>query len=317
MTYAPPAERNVGLVFQSYALFPHLTVFENVAFPLRIRRMAAAEISRKVEEALAQVHLGALKSRRPSQLSGGQQQRVAIARAIVFEPAVLLLDEPLAALDRKLREDVRIELRRLQRSLGITTVLVTHDQDEAMSMADRVAVMAEGRMQQIDPPQVAYRRPSNRFVANFLGIANLLEGELVADAQGHHIVLPGGELAACSLRAVAGIEAREVCGVLRPEQIVLGEAGPQSTLRARVEDVIFFGESVRYLLVSERGQKLVAHAANPRMTHARGSLVSVEWEPDDIWILRGDRSDRSGSIPEVVPSPATFSERYADVQTHH
>src|SRR6185369_15311279 len=163
-----------------YALFPHMTVFDNVVFPLGVRGVAREEARDRVEEALRLVRLDGLQDRRPSQLSGGQQQRVALARAVVFKPDILLLDEPLGALDRKLREQLQVELKQLQRTLGITTILVTHDQEEALSLSDRIVVLNEGRVQQIASPQDAYLRPANRFVADFLGIANF-------------IALPGGE----------------------------------------------------------------------------------------------------------------------------
>ncbi len=190
VTALPASQRNIGLVFQSYALFPHMTVFDNVAFPLSVRRIGRAETKRRVEEALARVRLESFARRKPSQLSGGQQQRVALARAIVFQPDILLLDEPLGALDRKLREEVQVELRRLQRSLGITTILVTHDQEEALSLSDRIVVLDRGKVQQIAAPLDAYMRPSNRFVADFLGTANVFEGRVGAD--GGSIVLEGG-----------------------------------------------------------------------------------------------------------------------------
>src|SRR4051794_23177817 len=176
VTALPAAKRNIGLVFQNYALFPHMTVFDNIAFPLSVRGVGAAETRRRVMEALARVRLEGFERRKPGQLSGGQQQRVALARAIVFSPDILLLDEPLGALDRKLREEVQIELRRLQRDLGITTLLVTHDQEEALSLSDRIVVLDYGRVQQIAAPQKAYRQPRNRFVPVFFGTANVCGG---------------------------------------------------------------------------------------------------------------------------------------------
>jgi putative spermidine/putrescine transport system ATP-binding protein/spermidine/putrescine transport system ATP-binding protein len=291
MTHAAPGERNVGLVFQSYALFPNLSVFENVAFPLRVRRLPSAEVTRRVEEVLALVHLSEFKSRKPSQLSGGQQQRVAIARAIVFKPSVLLLDEPLAALDRKLREDVRLELRRLQRSLGITTVLVTHDQDEAMTMADQIVVIADGKVQQVDAPLKIYQQPVNRFVAGFLGIANVFTGVFAANGKEHKITLPNGEQIACTQRPRSAGNGGEVCGILRPEQIVVREPTGKARMKARIEDVLFFGESVRYILVSEGGHPMVAQASNPKTTFQPGVTVSLEWSPDDIWILPSSQTN--------------------------
>jgi ABC-type Fe3+/spermidine/putrescine transport system ATPase subunit len=284
VTWAPAAARNVGLVFQSYALFPHMSVFDNVAFPLSVRRVPRNEIARRVDEALRRVRLEDLGSRRPSQLSGGQQQRVALARAIVFKPDILLLDEPLAALDRKLREEVRLELRRLQRSLGITTILVTHDQDEALSLSDRVIVLEGGRVQQIDTPENAYHRPRTRFVADFLGIANFFDGELADDGGRCCIRLDSGEAIACG--PPPNIGTKRVCGVLRPEQLSLGNgvAAP-GILKARVSEAIFFGDSVRYVLTLDSGRTVTVHATESRVSHAEGSIVSVQWDPASVWLL--------------------------------
>ncbi|HRA64020.1 MAG TPA: ABC transporter ATP-binding protein, partial [Burkholderiaceae bacterium] len=178
VTHVRPSQRNLGVVFQSYALFPHMSVFDNVAFPLTVRGLRKADIAQRVGKALEQVRLSGLQERRPSQLSGGQQQRVALARALVFEPDILLLDEPMGALDKKLREEVQLELRQLQRELGVTTVLVTHDQEEALSLSTRLVVLDHGRVQQVDTPMGAYRRPANRFVAGFIGTANVFDGQL-------------------------------------------------------------------------------------------------------------------------------------------
>jgi putative spermidine/putrescine transport system ATP-binding protein len=284
VTWTPARERNVGLVFQSYALFPHLSVFENVAFPLRIRGLQRREIDKRVREALNLVRLEGFDGRRPHQLSGGQQQRVALARAIVFKPLILLLDEPLAALDRKLREEVRLELRRLQRELGITTILVTHDQDEALSMSDRVIVLHAGRVQQIDRPIDIYHRPRNRFVADFLGIANFLEGSLHTGAGGAGIVLESGEVAPCS---PASSQSR-VIGVLRPELIRVRNGVNGTGLHGQIAETVFFGESVRYAVRLESGRTLIAHNADSRSSFVEGTKVTVDWDPDSVWILPAD-----------------------------
>ncbi|MGF1609721.1 MAG: ABC transporter ATP-binding protein [Kiloniellales bacterium] len=287
VTHTPAAQRKVGLVFQSYALFPHMSVFDNVAFPLSIRGIARSEIGRRVEQALQFVQLGGYGARRPSQLSGGQQQRVALARAIVFEPDILLLDEPLAALDRKLREEVRLEIRRLQRSLGITTILVTHDQDEALSLSDRIVLLDGGEVQQIDTPAGAYHRPRNRFVADFLGVANFLDGTLEDTGGSFHIRLDGGETIPCGPPQAA--ETRQVCGVLRPEQLVLRNGtAPQGLLKAKVAEAIFFGDSVRYIVALESGRTLIVDSSETRNSHAEGAVVSLSWSPESVWLLPRD-----------------------------
>jgi len=275
----PAHRRGIGLVFQSYALFPHLTVFENVAFPLRIRSLDRGELERRVAEALAIVHLEGFEKRKPHQLSGGQQQRVALARAIVFKPDILLLDEPLAALDRKLREEVRVEIRRLQRELGITTILVTHDQDEALSLSDHVVVLHQGKVQQIDSPADIYHRPQNRFVADFLGIANFLEGIPAADG----IRLASGELAPCAAPLPPG---QAVVGVLRPERIrLLNGDGRGPGLAGRISDAVFLGEAVRYAVTLESGHTLVAQSSETRRSYPEGTAVSVDWDPGSVWVL--------------------------------
>lgn len=285
VTRVPAANRNVGLVFQSYALFPHLTVFENVAFPLRVRGQPDREIRKSVGRALERVRLASFAGRKPAQLSGGQQQRVAIARAIVFEPNVLLLDEPLAALDRKLREEVRMELRHLQRELGITTLLVTHDQDEALSMADEVVILSEGRVQQVDTPERAYHQPANQFVANFLGNANVFHGE-ISSGDGSYIVLPGGDrIRICAHSGKAAT--REVFGMLRPERLEITTSKEGERLQARVSERIFLGETIQYLVETERGYVFTVQSSNPKHQISVGDTVGLTWSPEDVWILPG------------------------------
>ncbi len=249
VTGSPPQQRNVGLVFQSYALFPHMSVFDNVAFPLRVRKTPPDALRAKVMAALELVQLQGLANRRPAQLSGGQQQRVALARAFVFEPDILLLDEPLGALDRKLREELQVELKQLQRRLGVTTILVTHDQEEALSLSDRVMVLDRGQVQQIAAPQEAYLRPANKFVADFLGIANF-------------VPLPGG---------------RE--GVIRPERIRIAATGG---LPAKVVEAVYLGQTLRYHL-DAAGTGFVAAAPFVGQPHAIGDNVSLTWDEADVW----------------------------------
>lgn len=219
--HLPPGKRGVGIVFQSYALFPHMTVAENVAYGLEARGRPRAEIVRRVEAALAAVRMDQFGERRPRALSGGQQQRVALARALAIEPSILLLDEPFAALDRALRLDLQMEIKRLQRRFGITAVLVTHDQDEAMSMADRMAVMRGGRVEQVDAPATVYDRPATAFVAGFVGITNLLHGQVEArDGPAYQVHLDVG--ATVVVESPQGFAARDrVVLCARPEHLAL------------------------------------------------------------------------------------------------
>ena len=276
-TRLPPWDRNVGLVFQSYALWPHMTVGENVSFGLEQRRMGRAERDRRVRAALDLVGLARLIDRRPAQLSGGQQQRVAIARTLAIEPEVLLLDEPLSNLDAGLRAGVRAELVELQRRLGLTTILVTHDQEEANAATDRMAVLNEGRVLQVGAPTELYDRPANRFVAGFLGTANMLEGELAAD--GFHaggLVLPVAEAAAPGRATLA----------LRPQAITLLREG--GAIRARVLRAEFLGGHVRYTLEAGEGLRLVAEEPHLRGLDPLppGATIGMALDPAQGTLLR-------------------------------
>jgi iron(III) transport system ATP-binding protein len=239
----PPHARNIGMVFQNYALWPHMTVFQNVAYGLRLRGLRGTALQARVEDGLRMVNLGGLGSRYPGQLSGGQQQRVALARALVLSPDILLLDEPLSNLDAKVRVQVRTEIRRLQQRLGITTVYVTHDQEEALSLSDRVAVMRDGRVLQVGPPRELYERPRTRFVADFVGINNLVPGTVRA-REGETAIV---ETPVGALRARAGtVGAGAACVVaIRPENVILGEAG-DNRLQGRVLLASYLGNTLRY-----------------------------------------------------------------------
>jgi iron(III) transport system ATP-binding protein len=277
LTRLPPWSRNVGMVFQSYALWPHMTVAKNVAFGLERRKFARAEIDRKVAETLALVGLGAYADRRPAQLSGGQQQRVALARTLVIEPEVLLFDEPLSNLDAKLRVDMRAELRQLQRKLGITAIYVTHDQEEANAIADRIAVLDQGRIQQTGTPLDLYDQPANRFVATFLGTANLVEGHVAAD--GRFLSSDGFALAG------VGSTPGPACIAVRPQDVVVGAAG--NGIPATVIEREFLGGFTRYRMRAG-GHAFVVDVPHRRgaATHAIGDTVGLTIDPQQVSVLR-------------------------------
>jgi spermidine/putrescine ABC transporter ATP-binding subunit len=286
----PAHRRHLGVVFQHASLFPHMTVFENVAFSLRMRDRPSAEVEDRVRDALALVRLSGFERRRPNQLSGGQQQRVALARALVFQPPVLLLDEPLAALDLKLRQQLQIEIKRLHEELGVTVVSVTHDQSEALAMADRIVVMNDGRIQQIGAPEQLYRYPMNAFVAQFIGEANLLKGILIR-REGPCVVARLGE--ELEVKAVMPRHYVKECGeitlVLRPESIVLGDkcAGLANVFAGIVEKTIYLGLATRYYVKLGGGTSVVAESQNrsgmPRA--ARNERVVVGWAAEDMVTL--------------------------------
>jgi putative spermidine/putrescine transport system ATP-binding protein len=280
-----PNQRNVGMVFQSYALFPNLTVADNVAFGLKVAKRPAEEIKARVAEMLAMIKLPQLGARYPYQLSGGQQQRVALARAIAGKPKVLLLDEPLSALDAKIRVSLRAEIRALQQDLGITTIYVTHDQEEALSMSDRIVVMNEGRVEQIGAPFEIYNYPRTRFVASFVGTLNILSGKIIDAAHGR-ISIDGQEIRA--VRGVADASAGDVRAVaLRPEAIVLnGAGGDRNQIRGTIDEVSFLGAVVRIRVrIAENSVSLDTFNSPSNPPPKRGDDVTLSFAPEDVLML--------------------------------
>jgi putative spermidine/putrescine transport system ATP-binding protein len=294
ITHIPVHRRNIGMLFQSYALFPHLTVAENIIFGLEMRGIKRRAAGLRVQEVLELVQLGAHQNKRPSQLSGGQQQRVALARALVIEPAMLLLDEPLGALDKHLRESMQVELRLLQRRLGITTVMVTHDQDEALTLADRIVVMRNGRLEQVGSPAEVYQHPSTRFVAGFLGVSNFFHGVIdgrtgdsvrVRCAQGIDLTLP----ASASSGGQATI-------ALRPESVRVGPATSASprpnAVTATLEQTVYRGFMVHYYMRLPSGESLVAFQQNTGSDSAptleAGHPVLAEWDASANRVVRDE-----------------------------
>jgi spermidine/putrescine transport system ATP-binding protein len=270
----PPYKRDVNTVFQSYALFPHLTIFENVAFGLRRRRIDKAETTRRVGEVLELVDLTGRERRKPTQLSGGQQQRVALARALVNRPRVLLLDEPLGALDLKLRKQMQLELKGIQHEVGITFVHVTHDQEEAMTMADAIAVMNGGRIEQLGAPSELYERPQTAFVAGFLGKSNLLDGTVEAGG----VRLRDGSL----VRVEAGARTGDVAVGVRPEKIRFGGEGANS-LNGTVREVAYIGVASEVIVDTPAGGITVFHqnAEAGATAPPPGSTVTITWSPEE------------------------------------
>jgi len=294
VTDLPPYKRDVNTVFQSYALFPHLDVFENVAFGLRRRKVDRAEVERRVREALELVDLVGFERRRPSQLSGGQQQRVALARALVNRPKVLLLDEPLGALDLKLRKQMQLELKRIQAEVGITFIYVTHDQEEAMTMSDRIAVMRHGRIEQVGPPEDVYEHPATEFVAGFLGASNLLDGEVKERRGGVATIrlATGGTVRVPEDRMPADLDSVVKVGV-RPEKISIlpeGEAPPPD--RNRVPGLLrmatYIGVSHQYKVEGPAGQELTVYVQNLGATPPPrpGDRVQLVWKPEHTFVVR-------------------------------
>ena len=285
----PPQHREVGMVFQNYALFPHLTVFENVAFPLRVRRVSRSAIRERVDNLLRLFQLEGLGGRMPRQLSGGQQQRVAVARALVFEPRALLMDEPLGALDKKLREEMQLELKHLQRRVGATFVYVTHDQEEALTMSDRVAIMRRGVIEQVGDPREIYERPATLFVAGFLGETNLITGLVKGLEPSGGITVEthdGGRIRGMALSPV-GV-GQSVVAAIRPERIAVVNDGPGiGTVEGVVDEAVYLGDSIRWKVrTAQHGVVVVKeqNRSNQQVRHV-GEHVHLRWLPTDVRVF--------------------------------
>jgi putrescine transport system ATP-binding protein len=276
----PPYDKPINMMFQSYALFPHLTVWENIAFGLRREGMANDKVTERVEAMLKLVQLGKFAKRKPHQLSGGQQQRVALARSLAKRPQLLLLDEPLGALDKKLREETQIELVNIVEEVGVTCVMVTHDQEEAMTMASRIAIMSEGRVLQVGPPSEIYETPANRFVADFIGNVNMMEGKLVEDWPDHVVI----ECPDCSHyvgHGITGTEGMAVSVAVRPEKIALQRdepPGPHNRVQGKIKDLSYFGSFTVYHLQLPSGAVVKISQSNTER-HREDQLT---WE-DTAW----------------------------------
>jgi putative spermidine/putrescine transport system ATP-binding protein len=278
VTHVPAHRRDMGMIFQSYALFPHRTVAENIAFGLRMRGLSKPEIGRRVVQVLRQVALEGYENRRPAQLSGGQQQRVALARAIVIQPRVLLCDEPLAALDRKLRQSMQVELKSLQQQLGITTIFVTHDQEEAMTISDRIAVMNAGRIEQLGTAREIYDRPRTRFVSDFIGEINLFPGEWRDGtflANGTPLPAPGGPASGKATIAI------------RPERVRLADAD-KSPLAGRIHASSFVSGQMNYRIALDGGRQAIVKEPPTSPERQIGERVGLAWNAQDAVVLDGE-----------------------------
>jgi spermidine/putrescine transport system ATP-binding protein len=312
VTWLPPYQRNVNTVFQNYALFPHLTIYENVAFGLRRKKVADSEVKSRVTEMLKLVELPGYEHRRPNQISGGQAQRVALARALVNRPAVLLLDEPLGALDLKLRKQMQVELKRIQQEVGITFIYVTHDQEEAMTMSDRIAVMNKGRYEQLGDPEILYEKPQTRFVAGFLGVSNLLRATRDGGEEGYAgLRLEDGTAVRVPTALLDGTSGTIALGV-RPEKIRLSETtvdvpAGSNRLAGTIDHASYLGVSTQYIVKLADGHSVTVYEQNvQRATKAElwtsGESVQLSWLPEHSFVVTdsADAADAASAAPAIV-----------------
>ncbi|HSI40218.1 MAG TPA: ABC transporter ATP-binding protein [Xanthobacteraceae bacterium] len=286
-TTLPTNQRGLGMVFQNYALMPHMSVFENIAFPLQVRRLPKAEIKRKVQQALDLIQLGHVADRRPRELSGGQQQRISLARCIVYNPALILMDEPLGALDKKLREQMQLEIKRLHAELGITMLYVTHDQDEALTMSDRIVLMNGGRIEQQGTPDSLYFKPETVFSAEFIGSSNLIPGTVEIDAGGGHVLNTAlGAFPAPAPETAMKAGDRAVL-LIRPENMALNATSDPTSIPGRLEDSILLGGVVRHFLRCADGTNLIVQELNQpgRPSARRGDQIHAAWLPAHARLL--------------------------------
>ena len=283
----PPHKRGIGMVFQNYALFPHMTVGENLAFPLEVRKLGKAEVEQKVRRALDMVQMGEFISRRPSQLSGGQQQRIAVARALVFDAELVLMDEPLGALDKQLREQMQYEIKHIHENLGVTVVYVTHDQSEALTMSDRIAVFNDGVIQQLADPATLYERPDNAFVAQFIGENNQLHGKVTAiDGGVASIELADKQRVQALAVNCAGVGQNTMMSI-RPERVLIGDASAPNMMEGHVVELIYLGDHIRCRMEVAGNNEFIVKIAN---SHAHAALkvgerTSVGWVTEDCRAL--------------------------------
>jgi putative spermidine/putrescine transport system ATP-binding protein len=286
----PAHKRNIGMVFQQYSLFPHMTIFENIAFPLKMRKIPKQEINNRVKEILGLIEMEQFQGRKPNELSGGQQQRVALARALVFRPNILLMDEPLAALDKKLRETMQLEIRRLHQQLGLTIIYVTHDQEEALKMSDRIAIFNHGKIEQIGTPLDLYDHPKTKFVAEFLGDSNVFRGKVTASQENQLTISSqkGQQLLAYSDNRYSKDD--EVCIMVRPEKLTIKQEKNEDevAMEAQIVESIFVGDKYNYKLKSTAGDNIIVKKQITFIGEQNlqvGDRVYVTWKPENAIVV--------------------------------